>query len=208
MKGGIFGIDTGIGYSTFATGDLVLFVGDVNFLNKDVTGTNGKVVVIIQSLREGQYNVKNLGNWNSEGLFLNNISTIIETKTNGSSLEQININEPQDAPIRNRMKKCSDIKANSVNAELVNVCDMISAQFNGQIDTSFNVKNLAELEGGRRRRTPKSSSKSPAKPAKPSAAKGPQPTDERVLVKGRTRVVYKGPKGGKYIKKDGMFVRL
>jgi len=86
--------------------------------------------------------------------------------------------------------------------------------FSDFVDKQLAMHQQPSTEGGRRSRksspksTPKSSSKSPAKSAKPSAAKGPQPTDERVLVKGRTRVVYKGPKGGKYIKKDGKFVRL
>jgi len=39
-------------------------------------------------------------------------------------------------------------------------------------------------------------------------SKGPQPSAERVVVKGRNRVVYVGPKGGRYIKRDGKFVRL
>lgn len=33
-------------------------------------------------------------------------------------------------------------------------------------------------------------------------------TNERVIVKGRSRVVYIGPKGGRYIKTMGKFVRL
>jgi len=43
----------------------------------------------------------------------------------------------------------------------------------------------------------------------PKAAKCPQPSADRVKdSKGRNRIVYVGPKGGKYIKKDGKFVRL
>ena len=40
------------------------------------------------------------------------------------------------------------------------------------------------------------------------AAKYPQPSAERVVVKGRNRIVYVGPKGGRYIKSKGKFVRL
>ena len=43
---------------------------------------------------------------------------------------------------------------------------------------------------------------------KSKAAKGPQPSAQRVVVNGQKRVVYLGPKGGKYIKKGGEFVRL
>ena len=45
--------------------------------------------------------------------------------------------------------------------------------------------------------------KSPA-----SKPKGPQPSAKRIIVDGRKRVVYVGPKGGKYIKKNGKFVRI
>jgi len=53
--------------------------------------------------------------------------------------------------------------------------------------------------GGRRKSSRKSAS------AKP---KGPQPSAERVVVKGQKRIVYVGPKGGKYIKSKGEFVRI
>ena len=47
------------------------------------------------------------------------------------------------------------------------------------------------------------------KSAKAKAAKCPQPSADRVKdSKGRNRIVYVGPKGGKYIKKNGEFVRL
>jgi len=41
-----------------------------------------------------------------------------------------------------------------------------------------------------------------------STPKGPQPSDKRVVVKGQKRVVYVGPKGGRYIKSKGKFVRI
>lgn len=50
--------------------------------------------------------------------------------------------------------------------------------------------------------------KSRAKPVAASKPKGPQPSAERVTVKGRNRIVYVGPKGGRYIKSKGEFVRL
>jgi hypothetical protein len=37
---------------------------------------------------------------------------------------------------------------------------------------------------------------------------GVKPSTERVIVNGRKRTVYVGPKGGRYIKRDGKFVRL
>lgn len=60
----------------------------------------------------------------------------------------------------------------------------------------------AKLSEGGSRKTNKS-----AKPAA-KAPKGPQPSAQRVVVNGQKRVVYLGPKGGKYIKKGGEFVRL
>jgi len=62
------------------------------------------------------------------------------------------------------------------------------------------VAKINSAFGGRRRKASKS------KPA--AVAKGPKPSAERVQVKGRSRVVYVGPKGGKYIKSKGEFVRL
>jgi hypothetical protein len=62
----------------------------------------------------------------------------------------------------------------------------------------------------RKKSTSKSSSKSTSKSAKSKDAKDktPKSTSERVLVDGKKRVVYVGPKGGKYIKKDGKFLRF
>jgi len=41
-----------------------------------------------------------------------------------------------------------------------------------------------------------------------SKSKTPQPSANRVVVHGRNRIVYIGPRGGKYIKKDGSFVPI
>ena len=37
---------------------------------------------------------------------------------------------------------------------------------------------------------------------------GKKPTKKRVVVKGKPKVVYKGPRGGEYIKQNGGFVSL
>jgi len=65
-----------------------------------------------------------------------------------------------------------------------------------RFDAESSVQGSLVQRGGKRKSAAKSKSAAP----KPSA--------ERVLVKGRKRVVYVGPKGGKYIKSKGEFVRL
>ncbi len=66
----------------------------------------------------------------------------------------------------------------------------------------------AELGGGARR-SRRGSKKSGSRKAKGGAAvAGPTRTSQSVQYGGRDRVVYQGPRGGKYIKKGGEFVPI
>jgi len=49
---------------------------------------------------------------------------------------------------------------------------------------------------------------SPMQPQRGGNRSSPRPTAERVLHSGRHHIVYLGPRGGRYIKKKGVFVRL
>ena len=62
----------------------------------------------------------------------------------------------------------------------------------------------AEQVAGRRRSV--RASKEPK--TKSAGPKAPQPSAKRVVVDGRKRVVYVGPRGGQYVKRDGKFVRV
>lgn len=64
--------------------------------------------------------------------------------------------------------------------------------------------SASALPGGRRRSV--RASKEPK--AKNAGPKGPQPSAKRIVVDGRKRVVYLGPRGGQYVKRDGKFVRV
>jgi hypothetical protein len=56
-----------------------------------------------------------------------------------------------------------------------------------------------EVQAGGKKRKPKGAKKGGC---------GPMPTEQRVMVGGRSAVVYKGSRGGQYVKKGGEYVPL
>lgn len=90
------------------------------------------------------------------------------------------------------------------NCKYVEVCNQ---------GTGFTAKIIQDPSSGGAKNKKKSSKSKTSKKqgggSGPSASlMGPKPTNQRVMVGGRNAVVYKGPRGGSYVKKGGEYVPL